>query len=74
LPLAYQGLERLGIATGDSHRYLGIIAARLLSGQTGSHWQREWVRRHGRDMLTMTQAYLQRQQQGRPVHEWDYQC
>ncbi len=74
LPLAHRGLQQLGIDATDSSRYLGIIGARLRSAQTGAHWQREWVRRHGRDMVAMSQAYLHRQQLGRPVHEWDYTC
>ncbi len=74
LPLAYAGLERLEIDTADSKRYLGIIAARLGNGQTGACWQREWVRRHGHDMIALSQAYLHHQQQGLPVHAWDHGC
>ena len=49
---------------------LGVIEERMQNGQTGSAWQRGWVARHGRDLPAMTAAYLERQDSGRPVHEW----
>jgi len=73
LPQARAGLQRLEIDAADIERYLGIIEARVHSGQTGSAWQRAWVERHGRDMAAMTRAYLQRQDSRLPVHEWGLQ-
>jgi hypothetical protein len=70
LPLARQGLAILAIADADIAYYLGIIEARIASGQTGSRWQQAFVSRHGRDMQTLTLAYLERQRSGLPVHEW----
>ncbi len=70
LPLARDGLAALGIDRQESDYWLGIIAGRLKSGQNGATWQRAWVRRHGHDMAALTEAYLERQQSGRPVHEW----
>ena len=70
LPLARTGLERLEIDRGDIERYLGVIEGRMDTGQTGTAWQRAWVARHGRDMAALTVAYLERQDSGRPVHEW----
>jgi hypothetical protein len=70
LPQARAGLASLEIDAVDIERYLGIIEARVHSGQTGSAWQRAWVARHGRDMAAMTHAYRERQDSGRPVHEW----
>lgn len=70
LPLAREGLARLGIAPDEIHAWLGIIEARLASGQTGAVWQRAFVARHGRDMGALTQAYLERQESGLPVHAW----
>ena len=67
---ARAGLAALEIDATDIDRYLGIIEARVRSGQTGSVWQRAWVERHGRDMAAMTHAYRERQDSGRPVHEW----
>jgi gamma-glutamyl:cysteine ligase YbdK (ATP-grasp superfamily) len=70
LPQAHAGLASLEIDAADIHRYLGIIEARLRSGQTGAAWQRAWVGRYGRDMTAMTHAYRQHQDQQTPVHEW----
>jgi hypothetical protein len=70
LPQARAGLVSLEIDAADIDRYLGIIEARVRSGQTGSVWQRAWVERHGRDMQAMTHAYRRHQDSGNPVHEW----
>lgn len=70
LPRAQGGLRALGIDPAEADHWLGIIAGRVQSGQTGAAWQRAWVARHGPDMAALTGAYLERQQSGRPVHEW----
>jgi hypothetical protein len=70
LPRARRGLLDLGIDSGEVGQWLGIIDGRLRTGQTGSAWQRRFVQRHGSDMAALTAAYLERQQAGRPVHEW----
>jgi gamma-glutamyl:cysteine ligase YbdK (ATP-grasp superfamily) len=70
LPQARAGLASLEIDAADIDRYLGIIEARVRSGQTGSAWQRTWVERHGRDMAALTHAYRLRQDGQTPVHEW----
>ena len=70
LPLALGGLISLGIEPAEADHWLAIIAARMRSGQTGTAWQRAWVARNGRDPAALTAAYLERQQSGRPVHEW----
>jgi gamma-glutamyl:cysteine ligase YbdK (ATP-grasp superfamily) len=71
LPQASRGLQELGIDGTDIETYLGIIEARVRSAGNGAAWQRAYVARHGRDMVALTEAYLQRQQRGAPVHEWD---
>jgi hypothetical protein len=71
LPMAEQGLQQLGVDTEDCTHYLGIVQARLRSGQNGAAWQRGWIAAHGRDFFGMTAAYLQHQRSGMPVHEWD---
>lgn len=71
LPMAYHGMETLGIESALSTRCLGIIEARIVSGQNGAAWQRQFVRRYGRDMQTLTFAYQERQRSDTPVHEWD---
>lgn len=70
LPVAKQGLSRMGIAPEEIDYWLGIINRRLANGQNGASWQRAWVARYGRDMRGLTESYLERQESGRPVHEW----
>jgi gamma-glutamyl:cysteine ligase YbdK (ATP-grasp superfamily) len=71
LPLARQGLARLGIHDADSARFLGIIEERVNNACNGTAWQRAFVARHGSDMSALLAAYLERQHSGVPVHEWD---
>ncbi len=70
LPGALAGLCALGVDPAEADHWLGIVADRVRGGQTGTAWQRAWVARHGPDMTALTEAYLERQQSGRPVHEW----
>ncbi|HEC13880.1 MAG TPA: glutamate--cysteine ligase [Acidiferrobacteraceae bacterium] len=70
LPRARRGLLSLGIDRLDAEKYIDIIHRRVDSGQTGAHWQREFIKKHQCSMAQMTAAYLERQEQGRPVHEW----
>lgn len=74
LPAAYEGLRFLQVDEDDIRFFLGIIAARVKTGQNGTAWQRQWVACHGMDISGLVQTYLQRQKQGLPVHEWDYRC
>jgi hypothetical protein len=71
LPTAQRGLEQLGIDPVDINYYLGIIRSRLLTGQNGATWQRNFVSRYGTDMKQLTRTYWAHQQSGIPVHEWD---
>ena len=61
LPMAYEGLDLLGVASSDSNEYLGIIRQRLETGTNGAGWQRAFVSKHGRDMQALTAAYFQHQ-------------
>lgn len=70
LPLAHRGLSAMGVDRDEADHWLGLIRARLLSGQTGAAWQRRWVQSHGRDMTAMTRCYLDHQAKGKPIHEW----
>ena len=70
IPQAREGLLSLGIDREEVGHWLGIMEARIASGRNGAAWQRAWVERHGRDMQGLTQAYLERQESGVPVHEW----
>ncbi|MEN9252231.1 MAG: glutamate-cysteine ligase family protein [Thermostichales cyanobacterium BF4_bins_65] len=70
LPLAEAGLGRLGIDPQDRRTYLGIMAERVASGQTGAVWQRRFVAEHGRDRRRLTEVYWRWQETGAPVHTW----
>lgn len=70
LPLAREGLEQLTVDRSDQKRFLDIIRRRTETGATGAAWQRAYVARHGRDWESLTQAYRERHDSGRPVHEW----
>ena len=70
LPMAKDGLNQLGIDRQDIAYYLGIIEQRIISGQNGALWQRQYIEKHGKDMRALTRAYLKMQQSGKAVHEW----
>ncbi|ROR34675.1 glutamate--cysteine ligase [Inmirania thermothiophila] len=71
LPLAHEGLARLGLDGADAAAHLAVVEARLQRRRTGADWQRAWVARHGADMVRLTEAYLARQDGGAPVCEWE---
>jgi hypothetical protein len=70
LPAAREGLLDLGLEAGEIGRYLAIVEARIRSRRTGSTWLRRRFEANGRDLARLTEAYLQHQQSGLPVHEW----
>lgn len=72
IPAAMEGLSMIEIDGADIERYMGIIHDRVTSGQNGAFWQRMYVRENSADMNTMCLAYLQNQETGLPVHEWNY--
>ncbi|MGD2133448.1 MAG: glutamate-cysteine ligase family protein [Maricaulaceae bacterium] len=71
LPEACEGLNAAGVAQRDVAHYLeDIMHRRILTGRTGAAWQRSYVDLHGPDFQTLTQAYVENQLTGAPVHEW----
>jgi len=70
LPMAKDGLNQLGVARQDIDYYLGIIEQRIISGQNGAIWQRQYVKKYGKNMKNLTLAYQKNQNSGCPVHEW----
>ncbi len=70
LPMAYLGLEQLGISKTDINEYLSVIKNRLQLKTNGATWQRQYVKKHGKDMVALTEIYYQQQNSGLPVHEW----
>lgn len=75
LPLAYEGLDRWGVAPEVAARLLGVIEGRCLTGRTGAAWQVEKVRAVGGDrqeaLRAMTLDYLARMHANQPVHTWE---
>ena len=67
LPLARQGLEKLGI--NDLAHWLDIIEARVVSEQTGANWILWHWKQHG-DTSKLVQTYLQHANTNTPVHLW----
>jgi hypothetical protein len=70
LPRAAQGLQALGISAADRDNYLDVIRQRLANQQTGSVWQRRFIKENPGEFAELTRAYLQRQRSGEPVSAW----
>ncbi len=76
IPAAREGLAARSVPAEQIDRYLGIVEARVASGQTGSRWlldtydaQRD--RRNGSIWHEAVAAMMSNQQENRPVHEWE---
>lgn len=67
---AEQGLHSLGIDNTDSKLYLDIIRQRIANQQTGSVWQRRFIRDNPSDFVGLTQLYLRQQRRGEAVAGW----
>jgi hypothetical protein len=77
LPMAYEGLDRWGVAPSVRDHYLGIIDARVNSGRNGAAWQVETVRAledRGLDrvqaLTQMVRHYSRGMHANEPVHTW----
>jgi hypothetical protein len=76
LPSARQGLLSAGVAVPEADHLLGVIGARVASGQTGAAWQRsalaaaERGRDRDRALAMMLDRYLSFAATGQPVHTW----
>ncbi|HSJ97020.1 MAG TPA: glutamate--cysteine ligase, partial [Myxococcota bacterium] len=76
LPLAHTGLVAAGVEEAEAARWLGIVAARTASGQTGARWQRRALARLERGcprseaLPALVARYRTEAASGRPVHEW----
>jgi len=77
LPIARRGLDSCGIDEEDRDRYLGVIADRVRSGNTGSRWLLRSVaemKNHGtrtEQLAALTAGMVERQHDGKPVHAWE---
>jgi len=76
LPVAWDGLVDAGVAAEEADHLLGVIAARVASGQTGAVWQRRTLAalepRLGRQpaLAAMLDRYLECAASDWPVHTW----
>lgn len=68
---AGRSLQKKGV-DHDRIRYNldGILKRRIITGRTGTAWQKEYIRRHGPRFQEMTHAYHENQNQQIPVHTW----
>ncbi|MFK5984472.1 MAG: glutamate--cysteine ligase [Pseudomonadota bacterium] len=71
LPMAKDGLSSLGVARSDIDYYLNIIQQRLNTQQTGAIWQQNYLQKHHCNMQQLVKAYINRQQSGKAVYEWE---
>ncbi|MEX0966388.1 MAG: CBS domain-containing protein [Bacteroidia bacterium] len=77
LPIARQGLANAKINKEEAAHYLGIIEERIKSRQTGSKWILDSYAQLNKNMkkdesiLTLTEAMVVRQREGKPVHKWN---
>ncbi len=77
LPLAGEGLSHAGIDADDIDRYLGVIEARVTSGQTGAEWAMRSIAamdpHTSPDTISraLVAATLVNQQGTGPVHTWE---
>ena len=76
LPAARHGLVGAGVAAAEADRLLGVIGARVATGQTGAAWQRaalaaaERGRSREQALAVMLDRYLACAATGQPVHTW----
>jgi hypothetical protein len=76
LPAARHGLVEAGVAAAEADHLLGVIGARVATGQTGAAWQRaalaaaEPGRSREQALAVMLDRYLSCAATGQPVHTW----
>ncbi len=76
LPLARQGLQASEIDGADIDRYLGVLEARVRSGQTGATWAMRSLEQMGEEgagdakARALVTAMLDHQGRAEPVHTW----
>jgi gamma-glutamyl:cysteine ligase YbdK (ATP-grasp superfamily) len=77
LPMAHEGLDRLGISAADRDRLLGIIERRCVTLRNGATWQAATFHRlydEGLDrfeaLRRMTVRYRELMHANEPVHDW----
>lgn len=71
IPLARQGLLQQGLDKTDVEQFMDIIEGRVRTWCNGAAWQRMFMEKHRADMRMLIEAYVQQQNSGKPVHEWE---
>jgi len=74
LPAARRGLLGLDVNESDADRFIGIVERRVHGNRTGAQWQRDYARRHGRDMAALMREYWRQQESGAAVADWEWPC
>ncbi len=76
LPVAEQGLVRIGVDAAEASRYLDVVRGRLAQRQTGATWQLQRLGALGQDMAqeqalaAMLEEFMQLSEQNIPVAAW----
>ncbi|MFN9215530.1 MAG: glutamate--cysteine ligase, partial [Gemmatimonadota bacterium] len=76
LPVAADGLRRLGVDDDEAGELLAVIAGRLAARRTGARWQRAALLRlretvaEAQVLPTLVREYAARAATGEPVHTW----
>jgi hypothetical protein len=76
LPLAHEGLVGAGVASREATELLGVVGARVATGQTGAAWQRRVLGRllpgpgRERALAATLDRYVELAAGGAPVHTW----
>lgn len=76
LPVAAEGLERIGVCREDREHYLGLIQERLAARTSGADWQRRQFRRLWRSekrhlaLRRMVRQYGVNSRNNVPVAQW----
>jgi CBS domain-containing protein len=76
LPRAHQGLQMVGIESGDIERYLGVIGERVSQEKSGAQWMLDSLAKMDKRakqnvrMRTLTQSMIANQEKGEPLHKW----
>jgi len=76
IPMAYEGLEKVGIDHKEASHYLEIIRKRVEKEQTGASWMVNnfnKIKKHStnrRAAFYITREMLSLQEENIPVHEW----
>lgn len=77
LPLAAAGLDAWGVEPSDRDRCLSVIEERCRRHVNGASWQvaayhraRESGLDRGKALAAVTRGYVERADEGAPVHTW----